>query len=112
MMCGFLSDNESQSLVERTCRSIGLEDGKDDTAPACACIIDDLAGDIRPEAMPLMLGGNAERVEFKILTTFKRHKEADPNAAMLDYLRLVKLKLLLKLRALFAFIPKSTAAVM
>ena len=110
MVSGFFIDDESQPLVERTGRSIGFEDGKDDTAPAGARIVKELTGNLCPDAIPLMLGRNAERVEFDLLAPFKRHKEADPNAATLDNLCSVQLELFLKLLDLFACIPKSTGS--
>jgi len=54
-----------------------------------------------------MLRGYAERMEFDVLATLERHQKANARALMFDDQRVGKLKLFVKLRSFFRFVPES-----
>ena len=53
-----------------------------------------------------MLRRYAKRMEFEVLTTFKRHQKANTRAVVLDDPCVGKLKLFAKLRSFFRFVPE------
>lgn len=70
------------------------------------CVTEYLSDYCCAHAPSLVLRRNAKRMQFNVLSTFKRHEKTDRYAAVLDHACVLKLKLLVELLSLFGLVPR------